>query len=83
MPSPSWAFLRSAISTYLGLSSIPIDLRPSPVATFIVVPDPANGSSTVQGTGSAAGQVQEGDQPVVVAFGGEGIVPLERVRPLE
>src|SRR4030095_5992764 len=44
---------------------MPMPTRPNRSATATVVPEPAKGSRTRHGTGSAGGQVQVGDQPSV------------------
>src|SRR6185312_14835039 len=49
--SISAPLLDAAKAQYSGLSSIPIPLRPKSEATFKVVPEPTNGSSTVPPTG--------------------------------
>src|SRR5690606_33068435 len=57
-----WSIRRRAIAMYSGLSSHRTALRPSFRATSPVVPEPPNGSRTMQGTHSAL-HLQVGCQP--------------------
>ncbi len=68
--SGACAHRSTIMSQYPRLRSHRIARRPSLLATTAVVPAPANGSSTMQGTGSPP-QPHEGSQPVVVVAAGD------------
>lgn len=62
---------------YFGLSSMRMALRPSSRATWPVVPDPAKGSHTTQGTVVLSPHLQVGCQPRVFA----GLYVLKAASP--